>query len=231
MVRNGVPLRPIRDQVVRNSYTYDHEFFSSVNTEEKAYWLGFITADGCISDTGDSRFLSIRLQDRDHDHLVKFCRSLKSNRPVLRSPGVSYMSVSSRQIIDDLISLGVTPRKSLTAAPWSSASPELARHYIRGLFDGDGFLHREKRGGWAAGFGSGRRLLVEFFAAYGIIATGSTAKIRTAFTSAGNEFFDWRVNGVKVTGNLISWLYKDTSMYLDRKKSLADELIGSQEPD
>jgi hypothetical protein len=53
-------------------YALDESFFNCIDTEDKAYWLGFLTADGLIGDD----FVRIDLQLRDIDHLHKFTASL-----------------------------------------------------------------------------------------------------------------------------------------------------------
>ena len=46
--------------------------FETIDTEEKAYWLGFMYADGYI---GASRYsVGINLSLKDIDHLKKFCK-------------------------------------------------------------------------------------------------------------------------------------------------------------
>lgn len=39
------------DNQARRKYKYNQDYFNEINTEEKAYWLGFIMADVCINIT------------------------------------------------------------------------------------------------------------------------------------------------------------------------------------
>ena len=32
-----------------SKYVYNKDYFEKINTSEKAYWLGFLYADGCIT--------------------------------------------------------------------------------------------------------------------------------------------------------------------------------------
>lgn len=50
---------------VSRKYKFDENFFENIDTEEKAYWLGFIYADGAVF----KRTLSIRLSTKDIHHL------------------------------------------------------------------------------------------------------------------------------------------------------------------
>lgn len=61
-------------------YTFNEDFFNSIDTEEKAYWLGFIVADGCVhKDKNNNYRLSIGLHDKDITHLHKFIVSLSGD--------------------------------------------------------------------------------------------------------------------------------------------------------
>ena len=59
-------------------YNFDESFFEDIDNEEKAYILGFISADGSIS----KNELSIRLQIKDIDILYKIKNIMKSEHPV-----------------------------------------------------------------------------------------------------------------------------------------------------
>src|SRR5260370_41289523 len=58
-------------------YAVDEAFFDVIDTEEKAYWLGFLTADGTMREKGGM----LALQERDIDHLYKIRSSLRSKHP------------------------------------------------------------------------------------------------------------------------------------------------------
>lgn len=123
-------------------YDCDYEFFSNVDCEQKAYWLGFISADDCVTDDGR---LVITLSEKDVDHIVRFRQQIKGNHPIRRSEqktkGVSCyratMEISSPVMVGYLRRLGVTPRKTFTLQ-FPTISDDLVRHYCRGYADGDG---------------------------------------------------------------------------------------------
>ena len=54
----------------RRSYKINENFFKVIDTEEKAYWLGFITADGGLK--SDANILKLRQSKKDTSHLEKF---------------------------------------------------------------------------------------------------------------------------------------------------------------
>src|SRR5690606_24292057 len=60
-------------------YAQDNDFFKNIDTEEKAYWLGFLYADGYITQNNQLR---INLSIEDENHLLKFYNSINSNRSI-----------------------------------------------------------------------------------------------------------------------------------------------------
>ena len=52
-------------------YKYNENFFEKIDSPRKAYWLGFLYADGCILDQRKSKILEITLSKNDKNHLQK----------------------------------------------------------------------------------------------------------------------------------------------------------------
>lgn len=51
---------------IKTTYYYDEEYFKNINSPEKAYWLGFIAADGNIyRREGHAGLISISVKDID----------------------------------------------------------------------------------------------------------------------------------------------------------------------
>lgn len=51
---------------------YNRHIFDNIDNEEKAYWLGFILADGYLN--LDKHMLRIKLGNKDKQHLIKFIK-------------------------------------------------------------------------------------------------------------------------------------------------------------
>lgn len=133
-----------------SKYYYNKDYFKKIDTSEKAYWLGFLYADGCITrfyrnEKLKSMSLELTLQDEDCNHLIKFKNALESNVPiqhkVIRNKYKSdRIVINCTSMCRDLIELGCTPVKSLTLEfPNNNILPDkYLRDFIRGYFDGDG---------------------------------------------------------------------------------------------
>lgn len=187
--------------------------FHTIDTEEKAYWLGFLYADGSVGSKEDK--VELGLAEKDYHHLEKFKDFIGlpnkiSYRESTKSYRYSFRSKSCKQ---DLINQGCVPKKSLILKfPTKEQVPrELIRHFIRGYFDGDG---------WFSNTGSCFQV--------GIIGTEDFIKgflEHAPITKDNKIFIVHREGGAKryvfskledVT-NFLNWIYKDSKIYLDRK--------------
>lgn len=122
-------------------YEINENFFENIDTEEKAYWLGFIYADGCV--TKDHKYLIIELSGVDINHLKLFQSSIQSNHQIkIKKNNIVRLSICNKKLVFDLIKLGCVPAKSLILQfPNEEQVPKhLLHHFIRGYFDGDGCL-------------------------------------------------------------------------------------------
>ena len=218
----GEELRPLN---LWRKYVIDHHFFDAIDTEAKAYWLGFITADGCIVRRD---VLAINLAVVDIGHLAKLNGSLSSDYRVY--PGASgdmaRWHAISVPIVRALGELGVTPRKSLTATPWSGPA-DLMRHYWRGMVDGDGGMSRgpgrrpDSAPQWRIYF-CGTLACVSAFGRWASDICGSRAQPRS------NRFgscWSWMLGGNRMTSLVVEELYGNCSISLNRKQALADAIL------
>ena len=207
-------------------YRFDDTYFDVIDTEAKAYWLGFITADGCVRTAGSSHQLTVKLMVSDAPHLEKLKAALSADYPIKSGErrGVAgawaALGVSSPRMTDSLARLGVTPRKSLTVQPWDGPAG-LMRHYWRGLFDGDGCISRETaRNKWMLAF-CGSEACVRAFAnwARGICEATSQPSPRC-------NIWYWKVAGLAAPQALAREMYGDALVYLDRKHERATDLLA-----
>jgi len=130
-------------------YTLEHSFFDSINTNDKAYFLGLLYADGY--NCTDKNVLELSLQTRDKEILSLFKKCLASNRPIKRyvdkrpkrGTDRSILYVNSRRICQNLDSLGCTNKKSHKIS-FPTIKERFKKHFIRGFFDGDGSVYISK---------------------------------------------------------------------------------------
>ena len=209
-------------------YSCNYHFFDAINTEEKAYWLGFLIADGWTNknpETG-SGTVGIELQYSDINHLKKFNKSIQGNYKIndrWRECGISKSSkkhhtcvirIYSRLMYDALEKLGFCSDKT-----YSCNIPELSKnllpHFIRGYFDGDGIFCL-----------TNKSFHIDFITASENLYTDlkcllESLNIKYSVTSQINEFdtFMYRIyinsNSDKI--KFLNYIYKDSNIYLERK--------------
>lgn len=130
----------------RRKYTLNENYFSIIDTEEKAYWVGFLAADGYINEVKGT--INLTLQPRDEEHIQKFLLAIDSNKQVKKGKSNHrqydncYVTINSVIMVKDLVKLGVFQNKSLTLKyPTEEQIPkELQLYWILGYFDGDGSI-------------------------------------------------------------------------------------------
>lgn len=121
----------------------NHSYFAVIATPVRAYWLGFLLADGCVSPGGSNNRIQLLLAERDHDHLVRFCEAVGADakhieRRVVNGFGRGTLRFSSYDMVSDLLWHGVTPRKSKTARFPRLGDAQLQNAALKGYYDGNG---------------------------------------------------------------------------------------------
>jgi hypothetical protein len=218
--------RPGEGATIRRRYTFNETFFDVIDTEAKAYWLGFIGADGCVTGGQRPNRLTVKLMESDTGHLEKLKAALGANHPLLHEPrrGVAGASagltVASPHLIRSLAELGIVPRKSTILVPWNGPR-ELMRHYWRGMFDGDGCIGKSAdRDNWSLTL-CGSETCILAFAEWARQVCGSTSV--PYFRS---NIWNWKAGGLASPQALARELYEGSTVYLDRKHELAVQLMG-----
>lgn len=226
-------------------YEYDDNFFEVIDNEIKAYWLGFIYADGSINENRFSKCLEIGLKISDIDHLAKFQKDLgykeiHIQKRITRLNGKEYpscrISVPNNKMCNDLIRHGATPRKSLTLTFPTHLRKDLIPHFIRGYFDGDGTIsYRKKFDKWrisllgTEAFLTG--ILNYFSQEHGVVNEryggltnqyfGGQVKIQDR---KGNNAFSIEKSGNGMV-KILNIMYGNATRYLDRKYELYQAAI------
>lgn len=126
-------------------YKLNHGYFNSIDNEEKAYWLGFLYADGHVSDDGA---LHLQLQGRDIKVLEDLKKSLDytGNIKLRKIKGKDYygLRIWSVEICSALKKLGINRDKTKNPSI-PKIRKELYKDFIRGLIDGDGTIYCKRK--------------------------------------------------------------------------------------
>lgn len=128
-------LRPHKNR----KYAMNESYFSKIDSQNKAYILGFIMADGSVND----RSIEIRLHNKDKEVLNFIKREICPLKPLyeIKEHGWTkkqfMLKLSSVALVSDLKKIGCIQRKTFTLK-FPKIESKYHHHFIRGYFDGDG---------------------------------------------------------------------------------------------
>ena len=132
------------------------DIFEQIDSNNKAYWLGFLAADGSIKGSE----LSIGLASKDREHLVKFLKFINSDNSIIDTMShctnndkyypSSHINLHSTKLVEDLKKYGIVSNKSYQSINFLENVPkEYLASFVIGYFDGDGwFVCTEKNHGF-----------------------------------------------------------------------------------
>lgn len=154
--RNGIKINGVERFNHHRKYDIDLTYFEKINCPKRAYFLGWIYSDGYLNKK--SKSFTIQIQKGDKEILEKLIRLISPNARITdikrnnnydgchRQDLVS-LSIKRKKIYDDLLKLGVYPKKSETLSfPSFSQVPEkFIFSFLRGYLDGDGCIYVKQR--------------------------------------------------------------------------------------
>ena len=209
------------------SKNLNYKLFDEINSEESAYFLGLMCADGnnFVSKRDDYQ-IAIALQTMDLHILETFKQNLCPNQIIKfkkrRKPhhhDQFKLKIDSKIISRQLTKLGCIPAKSLKLK--MPKIPEyLFHHFVRGYFDGDGSIY----------FNAKQRKS-HIYDAYTWKITSSfdfckSVKIKLDYIHGIKLYLKKSNNGITtsitINGNhqvikLMEWMYRGANIYLYRK--------------
>lgn len=208
-----------RSRGYRNVILHE-DFFDEINTEEKAYVIGLLMADGCVLDSNRKRAdsWSITLKAEDRYMLERIREFVGSDNKISHiKPKETYaFTVSSQHMVDALAKYNITPRKSKTISfPYGTFPPEQCRHVIRGLFDGDGCIS-----GRRCSF-IGNAILIPQIQSILIKQLGIN---RTKVHETNPDVWNFVFSAARDVEVFYHYLYDDATIYLTRKKARFEKL-------
>ena len=129
-----------RDYVYINK-TLRRDYFRNIDSYDKAYFLGFIITDGCVT---EDNCIKLQLGFKDFKILEVF-KEKTHNENSIKIAGPNRIHecswhCKSKEMQEDLKKYGVVFRKSEIVKFPILKNENMMSHLIRGLFDGDGWI-------------------------------------------------------------------------------------------
>ncbi len=123
----------------------DDSFFSQIDTEAKAYLLGWIASDGSIT----KRTITIAINQNDRA-VLETLRDVICKELIIRpkKPNLVSLTINSKQIVEDVCGyLDIEPKKKTGLIGFPELqTDELKWSFLRGYFDGDGSINAPETG-------------------------------------------------------------------------------------
>jgi hypothetical protein len=195
-------------------YLLNENYFESINSDNKAYVLGFIYADGSVY----GNYLSIRLSAKDIE-ILNFIKSelgYEGNirKYVVNNNNYVELTISSKKIVEDLIKIGIIENKTYNSKELPIFNENLKNATLRGFFDGDGSIYSNNSRGYVeyticfSGNISVLNQIKKILEKYEI----SSCKIRYRYNNENIE-------------KIYNLLYNNAQFYLKRKKERFDNFL------
>ncbi|RHP46917.1 helix-turn-helix domain-containing protein [Clostridium sp. AF32-12BH] len=219
--RNGISARPRGTHV-----EFNVDYFENIDTEEKAYFLGLFLTDGNVHkvkrNTPQYR-IQIGLKYQDAYIIEKFKQEIGSENQISHyernGRNEAIFGVQSVKMATDLQKYGVYENKTFETELCYKIPDKLFKHYIRGIFDGDGTVFIRKRTqSLAFGF-YGTHKLLEQIQEY-LFAEANITKNSIYDKSTVSFIINSKKQDII---NFYKFIYSDASIYLERKKQVFEK--------
>jgi hypothetical protein len=224
--------RKDENYIKKRKYFFDENFFEKIDNEEKAYFLGFIFADGSVTND-DKKYINrvtLKLHTKDIHILESFIKSVNGEMSVWKhgQREMAEVGMSSRKMVNDLVNLGAIPNKTFTLQ-YPTINETLEKHFLRGYFDGDGCIRvsedkrdKSKRGDLRIVSGS-----IDFL-------NKINERMNVLFGTNINKLYGPKNKDFKYIGwagmtdieKIYHGFYDNSVLFLNRKKIIFDEVIG-----
>ena len=213
----------------RRIYSINEHILDNIDTEEKAYFLGFFAADGCVSKNKHKQdTITFSLLKEDSYIPEKFYKLFGTNKEVKIYDKYAYFEISSDYLCNKIYDLGFTPRKTYSNTICLLEDDKLMKHFIRGYFDGDGSISNQailnKTVLCISGYEDNMNKLIEYLKSIHITAEFSWDK-RKKYINTDKKFGSLILTNKLNKYCFLKYIYDNSSIYLIRKKDKADQFI------
>jgi len=200
---------------------FDLEAFKN-DSPERNYWLGFLTADGCVLDNSHlSQNPQIQLTLADQMHVVAFKEFTKSEAKICEPrKGHASLTIRSKELAELLYEYHIVPRKSLKER--APDSLKMDSDYWRGVIDGDGCLGVNKRGFPRLEL-VGSKDLCEGFLSF--VKTLAPTKVSLTKDKRTEGLYRVQLCGLWVK-RVVEALYSGAEVALDRKAEIDKSILA-----
>lgn len=208
--KHGVLIR--NNSECKRQLKYNSTFFDTY-TELSCYWAGFIAGDGNVS----GHELSVCSQLSDKAHIQKYKEELQSEHKLQEKENSCRLSIKSVELCSALFeNFSITPAKSLTLEYPSKLPQEMNQPFIRGYFDADGCFtfNMNKKANCHISFAGTFNFLKE---TRELLMENCCLNKVHIFKQKPSSIYILSYSGKKQVQRIFEYLYKDATVFLERK--------------
>jgi len=209
----------------RAKYRLNEHVFDNLDSEAAAYYLGFIYADGYVNKIANA--LVVNLAEKDICVVEAMQKFFETDTPVRIEPKISpptgkvvqscKLQITSEHLANRLKELGIAPRRPYFSRVLAHLPERQYRHFIRGYMDGDGSVSLPK---WASIRFYGKEDTLSWF----LKILGENGASKNVTVRPGQGISNIGFGGVQCV-SIINYLYRDATLFLERKHTRAMALL------
>lgn len=219
--RNNIRIRKM--SIAKRKYSINENYFDNIDSEGKAYFLGFLYADGYNNEKKKSIYLTLHKKDINILNLLN--DELGSNKPLREDRGYIRLAIENVQVSNSLVKNGCGQNKHNILKFPTFLNKNLIRHFIRGFFDGDGSITKSKTGA-QMNITSNKDFIISLQEYLMEILDLNKTKIFKRYKNKEESLsHTMYYGGKKQLLKFYNYFYKDSSFYLKRKKHKFEKIL------
>lgn len=241
-----------RDVTPSVRHSFDSHYFDVIDDEYKAYWIGFIWCDGYMAirnrkGRNTSYEFKLSLKYTDYEHLKKFNKCMNGNYDVnfynyynsfVGKATEARLLITNQYFGRILVNqYGLIPHRQDCSKLLSQIPDNLMKYFIRGVLDADGSFTKYKVVDhscdvtkYSVVIGTNEdilRVIEKHLIEHGIVASFERKLLkRHNEDGKDGEYKSLVFSGGRQCLNVLNYLYKDASIYLDRKYEKYLKIVG-----
>lgn len=217
----GVPIRNYSQAATlsnKNRETFKNKKFFSTETQDMAWLMGFIAADGYIRKDANEIGIGLARQDREILEKIKEILELETSvKDYTTQNGYdcSKLTWTCEQHKKDLAKYNIVPAKTFTLKPPYNLNRKYWIDFIRGYFDGDGSINKIQQGALRWQVCSASKEIIEWIINF-LYEEYNIPKVSIYTVNNKNPLYYCQYS-TNATKQIFKVLYTENGLYLKRK--------------
>jgi len=220
-LRQELGIKGRERKVKTRKYIVDESFFEKIDTQEKAYVMGWFYSDGSnylprytakIDVAADSLDVLVKIREviGSTARIVAMKNSANSYAG-LRAQPLYRLALYNKTVSLQIAALGISGNMTYTRVWPEWLTEELEPHFIRGLIDGDGCISVSKKNGFAISYW-GTEMMCD-----GLSGVLSKIDVEHSHRTDKKGHHYIRITKQAECLKFADYIYKDSTIHLARK--------------